>query len=388
MPDKIKILMAGSLPIDLEAVKGGVEAVIVNLFSGFSMRDDIDVVHVSFTKDVHETKIVQYSTNVRIYFIPFTYKIDLLDFLLNTTTFRDILVKENPDLVHIQEITPHLIRFIRLPKPGVVVTQHGIMKEELKYATGIGQKLKCLFKMYVEKYIFPTFRNIIFISDYNKGLFPGEAVISKRIYNPVNPSFFKMTPARVENQHTLMYVGVLSRRKNVRLVVEALHKLKEKGIIFELHVVGGFKDKGYESEVMGLVAKYQLADQIIFHGWKKQQEIVELYRKCTYFILPSLQETLPVSIGEAMALGKIVIASDVGAIREMFRNNDTGYLFKRNDLEDLVAVLKTVYQIRSPEDISARVRNEAEEKYHPAHIAKETRDFYTQVIQSKTAQSS
>jgi glycosyltransferase involved in cell wall biosynthesis len=185
-----------------------------------------------------------------------------------------------------------------------------------------------------------------------------------------------------------MYVGVLSRRKNVRLVVEALHKLKEKDIIFELHVVGGFKDQAYESEVMGLVAKYQLADQIIFHGWKKQQEIVELYSKCTYFILPSLQETLPVSIGEAMALGKIVIASDVGAIREMFRNNDTGYLFKRNDLDDLVAVLETVHQIRSPEDISARVRKEAEEKYHPAHIARETRDFYTQVIQSKTAQLS
>jgi glycosyltransferase involved in cell wall biosynthesis len=388
MANKIKILMVGALPIDLEAVKGGVEAVIVNLFSGFRTRDDIDVVHVSFTKEVETTMVLQFAVNIRIYFIPHKIGVDLMDYFLNTRDFLEILEMEKPDLVHIQEITPHLLRFLRLPKSTVVVTQHGIMKEELKYASGLAQKLKCLFKVYVEKYIFPTFRNIIFISDYNKALFPGGQILSKRIYNPVNPSFFRIAPTPAGKKNSLMYVGVLSRRKNIRLVVEALDQLKQKGINFELHVVGGFKDAGYEREVMDLVRKSLLSDQIIFHGWKKQNEIVELYSKCNYFILPSLQETLPVSIGEAMAMGKIVIASDVGAIREMFRDKDTGYLFRKNNLSDLVGVLESVDQITSTQDVSLRVRKEAEEKYHPSHIAEETRDFYLQVIQSKNTQLS
>lgn len=380
--------MVGALPIDLEAVKGGVEAVIVNLFSGFSTRDDIDVTHVSFTKEVETTMVMQFAANIRIYFVPYTNRVDLVDYFSNTRAFLDIMDSEKPDLVHIQEITPHLLRFLRLPKSTVVVTQHGIMKEELKYAAGFAQKLKCLFKVYVEKYIFPTFRNIIFISDYNKALFPGGKILSKRIYNPVNPSFFRITPTPAATKNSLMYVGVLSRRKNIKLVVEALIHLNQKGIRFELHVVGGFKDAGYEKEVMSLVKSSQLLDQIVFHGWKKQPEIVELYSRCNYFILPSLQETLPVSIGEAMAMGKIVIASDVGAIREMFRDKDTGYLFKKNDLSDLVAVLESVDQITSTADVSIRVREEAEEKYHPSHIAEETRNFYLQVIQSKNTQLS
>lgn len=375
--------MVGTLPIDLEAVKGGVEAVIINLFSGFSKCDDLDVVHVSFTKEVETTMVMEFAANIRVYFVPYKIRVDLLDYFFNTEEFLDIVEKENPDLVHIQEITPHLLRFLRLPKSTVVVTQHGIMKEELKYASGLAQKLKCLFKVYVEKYIFPTFRNIIFISDYNKALFPAKNILSKRIYNPVNPSFFQITPRPAEKKNSLMYVGVLSRRKNIKLVIEALHQLKQKGIIFELHVVGGFKDSAYETEVIDLVKTSNLSEQIIFHGWKKQTEIVELYSKCNYFILPSLQETLPVSIGEAMAMGKIVIASDVGAIREMFRDKDTGYLFRRNNLIDLVSVLETVNNIKSTEEVAVRVRKEAEEKFHPSHIAEETRNFYLQVIQSK-----
>ena len=374
--------MVGALPVDLGAVKGGVEAVIVNLFSGFKTRDDIDVIHLSYTKEVKETRIVEYASNIRIYFVPYSFKYDLLDYFLNKKVFGEIIAKEKPDLIHIQEITPHLLRFWNYPKKRIVVTQHGIMKEEIKYATGIAHKLKCLFKVYVEKYVFPRFKNVIFISDYNKALYHGGKVLNTRIYNPVNPSFFSKAPVSPVRKNTLMYVGVLSRRKNVGLVIDALERLRQKGIVFELHVVGGFKEAAYEQEIMNKVRTYKLEEQVIFHGWQKQDAIVKLYEQCTCFVLPSLQETLPVSIGEAMALGKIVIASDVGAIREMFKDRQTGFLFRKNDVNELASALEAVYPIAGNATLTSTIRQEAEAKYTPELVARETRDFYVQVIQN------
>jgi glycosyltransferase involved in cell wall biosynthesis len=379
----MKILMVGNLPLEIEAVKGGVEAVIVNLFAGFSTLDNFELIHVAFSREVNETRVVQYAPNIKILYLPFVTKVDILDYYQNRNAFRQILDQEKPDLIHIQEITPHLLRFLNLPNTDLVVTQHGVMKEELKYATGVGQKLKCIFKAAIEKYVFPRFRNIIFISEYNKALFPYKNIISQRIYNPVNPKFFAASGTTPKKRNTLMYVGVLSRRKNFKLVVEALGLLKKKGISFDLHVVGGFKDTGYQAEVMNVVRINQLEGQVVFHGWKPQPEIARLYSHCTYFILPSLQETLPVSIAEAMAAGKIVIASDVGAISEMFVDGQTGYLFRKNDLADLVRVLETVDEIESPELRAERVKNEALSKFHPTLIAKQTRDFYQQVINNK-----
>jgi glycosyltransferase involved in cell wall biosynthesis len=42
---------------------------------------------------------------------------------------------------------------------------------------------------------------------------------------------------------------------------------------------------------------------------------------------------------EAMAQGRILLASDVGGHRELIRDTDTGFLFRAGDREDLVRAL-------------------------------------------------
>jgi glycosyltransferase involved in cell wall biosynthesis len=264
-----------------------------------------------------------------------------------------------------------------------VVTQHGIMKEELKYATGVKGKLKFLFKAMVERYVFPSFKNIIFISKYNRSLFTGTLHKSENIYNAVSPIFFDHVSHHEPERNAIIYVGVLNKRKNLRLVIEALHELKKKDIMYHLHVVGWYKENehDYEHIILELVKNYQLADQIKFYGWLKQPEMLEVFDCATTFVLPSLQETLPVSIAEAMALGKIVIASNVGAISEMFEDKASGYLFSKNDLNKLVSLLETLYldQAKAAE-LSAAIKKIAIEKYHPVENAKRTVHFYKQVL--------
>lgn len=384
MEKKIKVLMVGLLPVDLK-VKGGVVAVILNLLSSFSKRDDVEITHVSFNDDIDEPVIKNYSSNVTIHFIPFKTKIALLDYFINRKSFKTILNSVQPDLIHIQEITPQLIRFVHYPKEKIVVTQHGIIREEIKTAIGWRNQLKALFKGSVEKYVFPLFKNIIFISEYNQSLFPKKSIFSTKIFNPVNPIFFNESSSSGK-LNSIVYVGVINKNKNLKLVLEALALLKKENIIFNLNVVGGYKQPNYEVVITSIVAKEELHDQVKFLGWLDQEQILKVHQANRIFILPSQQENMPVSIGEAMAQGKVVIASNVGAISEMVTDKKSGFLFERNNLHQLCDLLKSIYNNQEViTSVSAEAKKEARKKFDPDMIALKTVDFYRQVIQKTSA---
>jgi len=182
----MKILMTGLLPEGAGQATGGVVAVIQNLLEAFSRVEGLEVCHLSFNKEISEPVNSRIAPNVRLRFIPFKTKIDAADYLINRKTLNRILEEEQPDLIHIQEITPQLLRFLHLDLSRIVVTQHGIMREELRNAGTFQAFLKAFFKTLVERLIFPLFPNIIFISDYNKKLFQGKPLLTTRIPNPIS----------------------------------------------------------------------------------------------------------------------------------------------------------------------------------------------------------
>lgn len=371
--------MTGLLPVDL-IVKGGVVAANLNLFAAFSKRTDIKVTHVSFNRDISQPVVKDFAPNVKIHFLPFKSRFDLIDYAINRKALRDILAECKPDIIHIQEITPHLIRFLHLSKKNIVVTQHGIISAEFKTAMGVMSKAKAWFKGLVERWIFPRFDNVIFISQYNRNLFPKKDVFGTNIFNPVSPSFFEAQPSKAP-LNSLVYVGVISNNKNLKLLLRALHVLKEEGVVYKLHVIGDFREKQYEKEIGDLMTETGLGDQVIFHGWQTQAQILEIYKNCSVFVLPSQQETLPVSIAEAMAQAKVVLASNVGAVSEMFADGKSGLLFESNNVNQLCDRLRLLNQNGTLIDaISNQARMEAQEKYHPDLVAADTINFYHQVL--------
>lgn len=374
--------MVGLLPPDTEKIDGGVVAVILNLLSSFSKMDKLEIVFISFNLEIDQEITKAYSSNVKLHYIPYTVPFKLIDYFINRKALNKIISKEKPDLIHIQEVTPHILRFIHFPKERIVLTQHGIMSEELKYAVGLRDKLQCLFKGFVEQHVFPIYKNVIFISDYNWRLFPRKNIVSEKIYNPVNPIFFSKT--HVTGQiNSISYVGRINKNKNLTIVLRALAILKQEDIVFNLHVVGGYKDSYYEKEISSLVNEKDLSGQVTFYGWQTQEQILQVHEKCCVFILPSQQETMPVVIGEAMALGKVVVASNVGAVSEMVTDKSSGFLFERNNIEQLCKLLRLLHNNRTLiETVSNNAMLEAREKFQPDSIASKTYDFYLKVLQN------
>jgi glycosyltransferase involved in cell wall biosynthesis len=177
-------------------------------------------------------------------------------------------------------------------------------------------------------------------------------------------------------------VGRINKNKNLSLVLRALGKLKKENIVFTLHVVGGYKDNYYEHEINTLVTENDLTSQVLFYGWQTQEQILQVHEKCRIFVLPSQQETMPVVVGEAMALGKVVLASRVGAVSEMITDQVSGFLFNRNDLDQLCSLLRMLHNNAELMDtVSSNAMREANEKFHPDSIAAKTYEFYLKVLQ-------
>lgn len=372
--------MIGSVPDNLLEIRGGVEAVVVNLLEGFKLINDIEVILLFFTKGEKEEKIVEYTSNIKIYYEPFKFpKFDILDYFFNRRILRETIAIQKPDVIHIQGAGPSLLRLLGFPKNKIVITQHGIMKEEHRLVSGFKKKLKFLFKIYIEKYLFTKFKNIIFISEYNKKIFRSKENLnySQIIYNPVNSSFFK-TDISKRDISSIIYVGKISYRKNLKLILQALKKLKENNIKYKLNIVGGFDDDRYMNEILAYNKKELLEEDVLFYGWLNQDELLKLYNQSSIFILPSLQETLPVSIEEAMAAGAVVVSSDVGGVSEMFEDKKSGFLFEKGNVEQLIEILESLYNNKDRIiKISKEARNEALKKYEPNAIAKEIIKFYS-----------
>ena len=82
-----------------------------------------------------------------------------------------------------------------------------------------------------------------------------------------------------------------------------------------------------------LVKKLNLTENIIFQG--ERNDVYALLNQSAIFVLASLREGLPLSIIEAMAYGKAIIASKVGGVPELIKDDSTGFLFNPGDSEQL-----------------------------------------------------
>jgi len=91
-----------------------------------------------------------------------------------------------------------------------------------------------------------------------------------------------------------------------------------------------------------LAKRLKITKNVIFTGYQKN--IAEILAKLTLFILPSIRETFPVCLLEAMAASLPVVATDVGGIPEVVKDKETGLLVPPKNPEALATAILTLLQ--------------------------------------------
>jgi len=139
-----------------------------------------------------------------------------------------------------------------------------------------------------------------------------------------NPSY-KINPTPTTNNRTLVLVSCSNAvaLKQIDKIIAALHFFPENTDVVWHHFGDGPLLENLKQQARALPKHIQCE----FHGWVKPQELLNFYEHTSidWLINASKFEGVPVSIMEAMSYGIPVIATDVGATREIV-NQQNGYL--------------------------------------------------------------
>jgi glycosyltransferase involved in cell wall biosynthesis len=132
-------------------------------------------------------------------------------------------------------------------------------------------------------------------------------------------------------------VGRLVTMKGYSYLIRAFAKLKDEFPALNLVLVGEGPEK---SELKMLAKMLNVSERIFFLGTRT--DIPEVLSAFDVFILPSLTEALSISVLEAMAVCKPVVASDVGGLGEIVSDWENGFLVPPGDVDALAQAIATI----------------------------------------------
>jgi glycosyltransferase involved in cell wall biosynthesis len=136
--------------------------------------------------------------------------------------------------------------------------------------------------------------------------------------------------------------------------------------------------EGPEREsVMALIRKYRLEDRIYTPGFV--EDVTVLMRAAHIVVLPSRIDGMPLAVLEAQALGKPVVASRVGSLPIVVRDQETGFLC---EIGDVPAFCERILQLAHDSELRERMRIAARESVVNRFGAEGMLDGYERAFQA------
>jgi len=156
--------------------------------------------------------------------------------------------------------------------------------------------------------------------------------LDTKLFHPTrrDPAFFEKFGAK-NGQVRLLYVGRVSREKDLDLLAQAYRRLRAEGLSIQLCVVGhGPYSKEFSESL----------PEALFIGYLTGKELATAYASADIFVFPSTTDTFGNVIIEAQASGVPVIVSDSGGPKELVENDCNGLITKSHDVEDLTRAIR------------------------------------------------
>ncbi|MGH2351517.1 MAG: glycosyltransferase family 4 protein [Chloroflexota bacterium] len=137
-------------------------------------------------------------------------------------------------------------------------------------------------------------------------------------------------------------------------------------------------DGELRGELEALAARPPLAGHVHFLGWRGPADLPGLFADLDAVVLTSDNEGMPTTIIEAMAAARPVVATDVGGVRSLVTDGETGLLVPPGDPAAVAdACLRLLRDPQSQREMGAAGRRAAYPRYHVSTLLTTMTEFYT-----------
>ena len=180
--------------------------------------------------------------------------------------------------------------------------------------------------------------------------FPELAKKTITISNFTDTVHFSPCKTEPNKKLTIMTAARVAKQKNLINYLYAIKALKEKKIEVKFEWFGDVQtgEEAYGEKVFALQKELGIEDMISFHP--ATTKILPHYQSCDIFCLPSNYEGFPNVVCEAMSCGKPIICSRVCDNQFIVKENENGFFFNPNDVDDMVNQLERICSM-SPSEL-------------------------------------
>lgn len=200
--------------------------------------------------------------------------------------------------------------------------------------------------------------------------------VNRELFQPADKRLAKQA-LNLSDGKILLFVGRIDSLKGVERLLEAVaYRLENAGL--RLVIIGGEDDDDAGlRRLKELTGELNLTDRITFYGLVKNSEMPLFYNAADVTVIPSYYESFGLVALESLACGTPVVATDVGDMRNIIRQGETGYVVPDNDPGELADKIGMVLSNSSDSFQSALAIRESVRRFDWSNIAAViSREFY------------
>lgn len=191
------------------------------------------------------------------------------------------------------------------------------------------------------------------------------------IYSMVDDSLLnkKLYKKEIQDKLRIISVGRFFWKKGYGYALDALYKLKQINIPFTYTLIAQGDtpdDVKFQIHQLGLESDVQIVNG------KDHESVLKRIEEHDVLLMTSVEEGLPNVVLEAMALGTLVVATEVGGVSEVIEHNKTGLLAVNRDVSSISNALQSVLSMNEEDRFMMAIKaQEVIKKQHSGKIFKE-----------------
>lgn len=230
----------------------------------------------------------------------------------------------------------------------------------VKHSCVHNSKAKSLLNYYAEQKekhsgIRKNISAIICPSSFTKSIYEKNCIYPNAQFYHV-PTFFNFSTLPILNDNLLKerknnmnvcYIGRICQEKGIDALIDAWRFVEANNSNAKLHLTGFFEDE-YCKHIKEKINNYNL-NNIICYDFLPKDKTFEIINNSCLSLTPSIwYDNMPNSFIESQAYGLPVIATDIGSLTELVQDGVNGYLFEKNNPDELFK--KIIMVLNMPND--------------------------------------